>query len=151
MFNPPGFKEKCPHCKSSKMEYYGGTPGGFDCYYRCPNCRKYVEYGISEKHFVIVGLIIFLIMVFVIALILFIFRISPLSAIVFFFGSLILCSIAGYKYGSFYNEAIVIDNLPTDLWIIHRLSKKTGLIIIAIFITALLAYAGIVIVNIIRQ
>jgi hypothetical protein len=151
MFNPPGSKENCSHCKSSKIEYYGGTPGGFSCYYRCLNCRKYVEYNISEKHLLIVGLIISIVMVFVIALTLFIFIISPLSAIVFFFGFLILCSIAGYKYGSFYDKAIVTDNLRTDLWIIHRLSKKTGLIIIAIFITVLLAYVGIVVVNIIRQ
>ena len=44
MFNPPGSKENCPHCKSSKMEYYGGTPGGFHFYYRCSNCRKYTEW-----------------------------------------------------------------------------------------------------------
>ena len=140
MFNPPGFKENCPHCKSSKMEYYGGTPGGFHFYYRCSNCRKYTEYRVSSKNFLIAISILFLMMFFSIALTLFIFSIGPLSAILFFLGSVVLFWIVVFKYERYFYESIALEDLQTDLWIIHAASKKSRLVIAATFIVFLLCF-----------
>jgi hypothetical protein len=146
MFNLPGSKENCPHCKSSKMEYYGGTPGGFHFYYRCTNCRKYTEYRVSSKKFLIACSILFLMMVFSIALTLFIFSISPILATLFFLGSVVLFWIVDFKYERNFYESIALEDLQTDLWIIHAASKKSRLVIAATFFVlfvAFLAYIGI--------
>jgi hypothetical protein len=150
MFNPPGFKENCPHCKSSKMEYYGYTLGAFHFYHRCSNCRKYTEYLIPSKKFMIMSLIILLAIVFAIVPSLFIFSISPLSAFLFFLGYIILSLIIGDKYGRHFWEAAAIDNLPDNYWIVdpHDKIRFTGF---AIIIAVLLAYVMIIIVNLVRQ
>jgi hypothetical protein len=151
MFDPLSPKGNCPHCKSSKMEYYGFTFGGLHFYYRYLNCRKYGEYRISLKNFLIMNSIILLMMVFVIALPLFILNVNSLLAILFFLGSVVLFSIVGYKYGWYFFESIALEDLQTDLWIIHAPVKKIRLIIDAILIAVLLAYTGIFILNLIRQ
>ncbi len=151
MFNPPGLKEDCPHCKASKMEYYGSILGGFHYYYRCSNCRKYIEYRISSKKFLIMSSIIFVMMVFIIALPLFLLSISSLSAILFFFASLVLFSIFAFKYQRYFFEAIAIEDFQPNLWMIHALNKKIRLTTIAILIATLFVYVGIFVVNLIRQ
>ena len=154
MFDPPGFKENCPYCKYSKMEYYGFTPGGFHFYYRCSNCRKYAEYYFSSKTFLTTSVIIFLIIVFAIALTLFIWSISHLSAILFFLGFIVLSLMANHKYGRYSYKSIALEDLQTDLWIIRAASKRSRLVIAAIFFVFLvvfLAYIGIFIVNLTRQ
>jgi len=133
------------------MEYLGFTLGDRHFYYRCLKCRKYTEYRISLKDFLIMNSIILLMMVFAIALPLSVLSVNPLLAIVIFLGSVVLFSIVGYKYGWYFCESIALDNLPTDLWIIHAPSKRIRWISATILTAVLLAYAGIVIFNLMRE
>jgi hypothetical protein len=151
MIDPASPKGNCPHCKSSKMEYYGSTLGGFHFYYKCSRCQKYVEYRITLKNFVIMSSIIFLAMVFSFVVPLSVLSDNSRLAILFFVGSVVLFSIVGYRYRWYFYESIPLEDLQTDLWIIYAASKKTRLLIVTILIAALLAYTGIFILNLTRQ
>lgn len=154
MFDPPGFKENCPYCKSSEMEYYGYASGGFHFYYRCSTCRKYTEYHISSKNFLVGSSIIFLMMVFSITLTLLIFNISPLAAMLFFLVSIALFLIVIFKCEDYFFESVVTDDLQVDLLTIHDPSNKIRLTIIAIYFilfVLFLAYIGIFILNLVGQ
>jgi hypothetical protein len=72
-------------------------------------------------------------------------------AILLFVGTVVLFSTVGYRYRWRFYESIALEGLQTDLWIIHAPSKTSRLLIVAIFIAAALAYAGIFIVNLIRE
>jgi hypothetical protein len=151
MIDPASPKGNCPHCKSSEMEYYGSTFGGFHFYYKCIRCQKYIEYRISLKNFLIMSSIIFLVMVFSFVVPLSVLNDNSRLAILFFVGSVVLFSIVGYRYRWCFYESITLEDLQTGLWIIHAPSKKIRLLIVAIFIAALLAYIGIFILNLIRE
>jgi membrane protease YdiL (CAAX protease family) len=151
MIDPPSPKRNCPHCKSSEMEYYGFTFVGLHFYYKCSRCQKYTEYRIAFRNYLIMSSIILLIMVFSFAVPLSVLGHNSALAILVFAGSVVLFSIIGIKYRWYLFEAIALEDLPTDLSIIHVPSKKIRLIIIAIFIAVLFAYGGILVVNLMQQ
>ncbi len=97
------------------------------------------------------NLIIFLMMIFTIAVPLSVLSVNSRLAIFVFVGSVILFLILGYKYRWYFYESIAVEDLETDIWIIHASSKKVRRAIAAIFIVVLLAYAGIIIHNLIRE
>jgi hypothetical protein len=151
MFDPASPKGNCPHCKSSEREYYGFTFGGLHFYYKCLRCQKYTEYRIAFKNYLIMSSIILLIMVFTVVVPLSLLNVNSRMAILVFVGSVVLFSILGYKYRWYFFESIALEDLQTDLWIIHAPSKKIRLIITAIFIAVLFVYGGILVFNLIRQ
>ena len=151
MIDPATRKGNCPDCKSSEMEYYGFTFGGLHYYYKCSRCQKYIEYRITLKNFLIMNSIIFLVMVFTFVVPLSVLHDHPRLAILFFIGSVLLFSIVCYRYRWYFYETIALEDLQTDLWIIHAYRKKIRLLIVAIFIAVLLAYTGIFILNLIRE
>jgi hypothetical protein len=88
--------------------------------------------------------------VFSITLTLFIFSISPLTAILFFLGSVVLFWVVVFKYERYFYQSIALEDLQTDLWIIHPASKKSKLVIAAtffVFFVVFLAYIGIFVFN----
>ena len=151
MFDLASPQGNCPHCKSSKMEYYGFTFGGFHFYYKCIRCQKYTEYRIAFKNFLIMSSIILLMMVFSFAVPLSVLSRNSRLAILAFVGCVVLFSIVGYRYRWYFYEPIALQDLPTDLWVVRAVSRKARLIIVTIFIVALLAYTGIFIFNVIRE
>ncbi len=151
MFDPAAPKGNCTHCKSSELEYYGSTFGGFHCYYKCLNCQKYTEYRMGLRNFLMMNLIIFLMMIFTIAVPLSVLSVNSRLAIFVFVGSVILFLILGYKYRWYFYESIAVEDLETDIWIIHASNKNVRRAIAAIFIVVLLSYAGIIIHNLIRE
>ena len=153
MFNPPGFKDNCPYCKSPRIEYCGYVLGAMRFYYRCSNCGKYIKYRTPSKQFLIMNLIVFLVIVFAVVPSLFLLSISPLFAILFFFAFVVLCLIIGNRYGRFFFKAFVIEELPDDLLTIqiHEPSYKIRRIVTAILSVVLLAYIAIFIINLLRQ
>lgn len=146
--NPKG---NCPHCKSSEIGYYGFTPGGLHFYYKCNRCQKYIEYRITLKNYLIMSSIIFLVMVSTFVVPLSVFSDNLRLAILLFVGAVLLFSTLGYRYRWRFYESIGLEELQTDLWIIHAPSKKIRLLIIGIFVAGLLAYTGIFVLNLIRE
>ncbi len=151
MIDPVGHKGNCPHCNSSEMEYYAFTLGGFHFYYKCRRCRKYIEYRITLKNFLIMNSIILLVMVFSFVIPLSVLYDHSKLAMLLFVASFLVFSIVGYRYRFYFYEAIALEDLQTDLWIIHAYRKKIRLLIGAIFTIVLLAYLGLFILNLIRQ
>jgi len=151
MIDPASPKENCPHCKSSKLEYYGFTFGGLHVYYKCGRCHKYMEYRITLKNFLIMNSIIWLVMVLSFVVPLSLLHDHFRLAMLFFVGSVVLFSIVGYKYRWYFYESIALEDLQTGLWIIHAYRKKIRLLVIVISIAVLLVYTGIFIFNLIRQ
>ena len=151
MFDPARPKGNCPHCKSSEMQYYGFTFGGLHFYYKCNRCHKYIEHRITLRNYLIMSSIIFLVMVSTFVVPLSVFNDNSRLAILLFVGAVVLFSTVGYRYRWRFYESIALEDLQTDLLIIHAPSKTIRLLIVAIFIAGLLAYTGIFVLNLIRQ
>jgi hypothetical protein len=151
MIDPLRPKGNCPHCKSSELEYFGFTFGGFHFYFKCSRCQKYIEYRITLKNYLIMSSIIFLVMVFSFVLPFSVLNRASRLAILFFIGFVVLYMIVSYRYRWYLYEPIPLVDLPTDFSIIPAPGKKSRLLFVAIFIAVLLAYTGIFILNVVRD
>lgn len=72
-------------------------------------------------------------------------------SVLYFFITILLFAIIGYKYRWYGFETIAIEKLPSDRCIIPALPTKIRLPILYMLIAALIAYAGICIYNLTRQ
>jgi len=151
MIDPLSPKGNCPHCNSSKMEYYGFTFGGFHIYYKCLNCHNYTEYRISLREMLIIYLVMIVGIVFSAVLPFFLFPGKATASLIFFCTSILIFMIIGYKYRWSLFETIANDKLPDDRYIIRVLPTKIRLPILYFIIAAMIAYIGICIYNFSRQ
>ncbi len=151
MSNPLIPSRNCPHCNSSRMEYYAFTLGWLHYYYKCSNCHKYTEYRYTLKKFLIINFFAFLIMAFITIPSILILGRNPLMAIMIFFPSILIYVIIGYKYRWYGSEKIALEDIPSDLGIFRAPNKKIRLIIVTVSIVSFLGYTVIFIINLLRQ
>lgn len=150
MIDPLRPRGNCPHCKSSRMEYYGFT-FMFHFYFKCLDCNRYVEYRVSLKYYIILTCVMMAMGVFAFSVPFSLFPHDSHLALLSFFIIILLFSLIGYKYRWHGFRAIALDKLPSDRWIIPTLPTKIRLPIFYILIAGLIAYTGICICNLTRQ
>jgi hypothetical protein len=139
--------DKCSHCYSNDVRYYGLTVSAIHYYYECRNCHKFTEFHVTSKKLILELSPLILLAVIIVTLSAV--KTTPLLALILFLGYIILL-VVGYKYRWSFGEIIALDKLPNRL-IVRAFPHKVRLIVITILSAALIGYIGLIVFNIIRQ
>lgn len=146
-----GSNVKCSHCNFAKMEYSGFLIGGRHLYYKCPKCKTVTEYSLSTKNMLISDFLILLFMVLIVVISMTLIEINALLAFLFFLVSYILFLLITNKKRFLGYKKVALYRLPNDTLILRPPPRKIRIIVVVIFTAAVLSYAGIIFINLIRQ